>query len=287
MAPLRTEGMGLNSVPHPVNRDTFASNVAYPPGTILLHGDEIEDEDPESFFETQLGFNVLHSSIEPIDNDSTKSHSLAQTSATYSTISGFSTFSGGSLIPFRRAGCTYPLRDLCEEVIEKHVWLQIARIVSTSCYCFYRNLILHRFLLFQLRRPEKKDIWMRIDRTAGLSLFRLIMKRGKTHIGDIFSAAKEALIKRARRENDQTFKRLPFLGDFCIFFRVIAEEMLEYKTWPETSWVFCSIVQEYLGISGDGHYAFGGPITRNTAPLIRSRILRMVTYVTPNTVSHM
>ncbi|KAF8344351.1 uncharacterized protein EI90DRAFT_2964283 [Cantharellus anzutake] len=287
----------VNSVHHPVSRDAFTSSEAFPQST---HGvEQVEDESLESFFETEFGLNVLQA-IDPIeDNDSTNLATSTQhpplgrtltTFSKFSLVSAFSTFSNGSVLSFRSTGAIYPLEDLCDRVIDKHMWLQMARIVSTSCYSQYRNFVLHRFLIFRLYRPEKKDIWLRIDRKAGSTILSLVRKGGKTRANDTaqLSASEKDLIGKARRENQQIFDKPPFLGDFSDYLRVICDELREYKVWPDNCWMFCSLLQEHLGISGDGHYAFGGPVVPNTAPLVRTRISeRAVVHVTPCTVSHL
>ncbi|KAF8332821.1 WD40-repeat-containing domain protein [Cantharellus anzutake] len=279
----------LDLVPQPVSHDVLTSSEAFPPSAVVLHEDvEIEDEEPERFFETGLGLDALDA-INPLeDDDSTNSLTGAQRPlARTMTISVLSTFSYGSALSYRSSGVIYSLKDLCDHVIEKHIWLQMARIVSTSCYSQYRNLVLHRFLILQLRRPGKQDIWLRIDRRAGLGALSLMWKLGKTRAHDTaqLSASKEALVRKARLENVQTFEKAPFLGDFGNYLRVICEELLEYKIWPENCWMFCSLLQEHLGISGDGDYTFGIPIARDTAPLVRTRISeRALAHVSPNTI---
>ncbi|KAF8342236.1 uncharacterized protein EI90DRAFT_3208365 [Cantharellus anzutake] len=257
---------------------------------------ETDNGRPDDFFEAESGLNVLHT-IEPLEGNestrliaSTQPRPLRQSLtifSNFSIISGFSTFSKGSNLSIRSSGKTFSLRDLCKNVIEEHLWLQTARIISTSCYSQYRNLILHRFLILQLRRPGKRDIWLRIDRRAGLSPLKLAQKLGKTRANDTaqLSASEKDLTRKARQENIQIFKRPPFLGDFGVYLRVICEELLEYRVWPENCWMFCSLLQEHLGISGDGDYTFGIPVARNIASLVRQRISeRVVADVAPNTI---
>ncbi|KAF8332041.1 WD40-repeat-containing domain protein, partial [Cantharellus anzutake] len=256
---------------------------------------QTELEPPEDFFSTEFGPNALHA-IKPIEENHDTDFAtgrpppLIRTSSTFSdftTVSAFSTFSNGSTLSVRSSGGTCSLKGLCEQVIDKHLWLQTARIISTSCYSQYRSFVLHRFLIFQLRRPEKKDIWLRIDRRAGLNLLSLARKLGKTRANDTaqLSASEKVLAGRARRENIQEFQRPPFLGDFGAYLRIICEELMEYKVWPENCWMFCSLLQDYLEISGDGRYTFGGSVARSMAPLIRGKISELVgTHVTPNTI---
>ncbi|KAF8344349.1 uncharacterized protein EI90DRAFT_3029355 [Cantharellus anzutake] len=287
-----------DSVHQLANDDALSPGGSFPPGTIFLHGDElIEDESPESFFEAGLGVNVLHD-IEPIEDDDGANPLTGAQQPSHTRIPGltnlsnlsltsvFSTFSRGSVLSLRSAGVTYSLKDLCDQVIEKHIWLQTARIISTSCYQD-RNVIRHRYLILQLQRRGKKDIWMRIDRKAGLGILSLVRKGGKTRASDRaqLSASKEELIGRGRRENVQIFEKPPFLGDFGVFLRVISEELLEYKIWPENCWMFCSLLQEHLGISGHGRYQVGGPVARNIASEVRTRVSEQVAaHVTPITI---
>ncbi|KAF8338042.1 WD40-repeat-containing domain protein [Cantharellus anzutake] len=291
----------FDSVHHALH-DTSTSSETSPPSAIFSLGNAgTEDEDPfaDAFFETESGMNVLDD-IEPIeDNKSTefatgtrplflkRTPTTFSTFSNFSTISDFSTFSNGSVLSTRSTGRTFPLRDLCEKVIEKHLWLQMARIVSASCYSQSRNLILHRFLILQLRRPGRNDIWLRIDRRAGLGILSLVRKLGTTPAHDTvqLSASKEALAKTARQENMQEFKRQPFLADFGEYLRVISEELLEYKIWPENCWMFCSLLQDHLEGSGDGYYTFGRAVAPDIAPSIRGRISeRAAAQVTPNTI---
>ncbi|KAF8338053.1 WD40-repeat-containing domain protein [Cantharellus anzutake] len=225
--------------------------------------------DADAFFETGSG-NVL-ADIEPIeDNTSFSNHTI-------------STFSNGSGL----STGTFLLRDLCEKVIEKHLWLQMARIVSASCYSHFRNLIRHRFLILQLCRPGRRNIWLRIDRRAGLGFLSLVWKLGTTPAHDTaqLSASRETLAETAKQENTQEFNNPPFLADFGEYLRVISEELLEYKIWPVNCWMFCSLLQEHLEGSGDGYYTSGRAVTPRIALSIRGKISeRAAAQVTPNTI---
>lgn len=60
----------------------------------------------------------------------------------------------------------FTLTELCDFIAE-HPSLQSARIESCSCYAQRIALFVpRRFLLLQLRRPERKDFWLRLDRRA-------------------------------------------------------------------------------------------------------------------------
>ena len=55
------------------------------------------------------------------------------------------------------------ISDVCE-LIRTHRSLHDAEVVSTECYYRRRRSIYHRFLVLELRRTGKKDLWLRIDR---------------------------------------------------------------------------------------------------------------------------
>lgn len=50
------------------------------------------------------------------------------------------------------------------ELVAEHRSLQQARIVSSESYVQRIGAVKHRFLLLELVRPEKKRIWLRLDR---------------------------------------------------------------------------------------------------------------------------
>ncbi|KAF8327761.1 uncharacterized protein EI90DRAFT_3126783 [Cantharellus anzutake] len=260
--------------------------------------DSIENTDtgllPLPFFETESRWDVQDA--EPIGDDesiNTDQPFLKRTSTTFSvftnfsTISDFSTFTQGSVLSTRSAGEIFLLKDLCEKVIEKHLSLQSARIVSTSCYSQYRAILLHRFLILELRRPGKRDVWLRIERRAGLGPLSLARQLGKSRARDTaqLSASKEVLAGAAQEENIQEFKRPPSLAEFGDYLRIICEELLEYTIWQENCWMFCSLLQEHLGGSGSGHYTSGCPVAPNMASTVRDRISeRVAAHVSSNAV---
>ncbi|KAF8327463.1 WD40-repeat-containing domain protein [Cantharellus anzutake] len=273
------EDIDSNHPPSVVRSATPASNEGFPSDLDSPHGNGgFQQESADDFFVTEPGLNALQAMDFAIG---------ARLTPVTRSLSTLSTFSNASVLSIRSSGRTFSLKDFCEQVIDKHLWLQTARIVSTSCYSELIKLVLHRFLIFQLRRPEKKDIWLRIDRRAGISFFSLARKLGKTRAHDVvqLSGSKRVLTGRARRENIQNFERPPFLGDFGLYLSIICEELLEYKVWPENCWMLCSLLQEHLEASGGGHYTLGGPVARSTAPDVRGRISqRVVTHVTPTTI---
>ena len=55
------------------------------------------------------------------------------------------------------------ISDICD-LIRTRRSLHRAEVVSTECYCRRRGAIFHRFLILELRRAGRKDLWLRIDR---------------------------------------------------------------------------------------------------------------------------
>jgi hypothetical protein len=65
--------------------------------------------------------------------------------------------------------------------------LERAKIISVECYKEWTKYgVNHRFLVFQLRRPERSDVWLRLDRrpTAGITISKLIRVKGRTVAND-------------------------------------------------------------------------------------------------------
>lgn len=58
---------------------------------------------------------------------------------------------------------TMPLRDLLD-VIERHRSLQHARIVCAQSYQRFNGRVTHRFIILELEREGRQQIWLRIDR---------------------------------------------------------------------------------------------------------------------------
>jgi hypothetical protein len=53
--------------------------------------------------------------------------------------------------------------EFCK-LIREHRSLQRAEILSTETYCKMIGPIPHRFLLLELHREGRKDLWLRLDR---------------------------------------------------------------------------------------------------------------------------
>lgn len=61
---------------------------------------------------------------------------------------------------------TLPLDTLCD-LIDRYATLERAEIISVEVYKEWTAFgVLHRFLVLQLRRPKRSDIWIRLDRRA-------------------------------------------------------------------------------------------------------------------------
>lgn len=95
-----------------------------------------------------------------------------------------------SLAPHLNAsGVTLPLTTLCN-LIAQCASLERAQIISVECYKEWSKYgVLHRFLIFHLRRPERSDVWLRVDRKAitGVSIPKFIRGRGRTEANDTVS----------------------------------------------------------------------------------------------------
>lgn len=77
------------------------------------------------------------------------------------------------------------LPDVCN-YIDEHRSLQFAEIVSTECYSEKAGAVTHRFVLLELRRPNRKDVWLRLDRRRGenVSILRFLAVSGITKAND-------------------------------------------------------------------------------------------------------
>lgn len=82
-----------------------------------------------------------------------------------------------------------PLRLSLGEVcsyIDAHVSFQAAEIVSTECYVEWTGTVFHRFLILELRRPPRKNAWLRLDRRRrqNMTLFQFLASGGVTPAND-------------------------------------------------------------------------------------------------------
>lgn len=82
------------------------------------------------------------------------------------------------------------LPELCEHV-DSHPGpsLQDAEIVTIESCAEYSNGVTHRFLILELRRQERKDAWLRLDRRRGgeKSFFAFLFGSGETAANDVVS----------------------------------------------------------------------------------------------------
>lgn len=149
------------------------------------------------------------------------------------------------------------LNDLCN-LIGSYPTLQNARIVSAECHAESIALrIVHRFLVLELEREGKKNIWLRLDRRTAkpVGKIKFILNGGVTQANDTvseydpirnrhsliyglliqirLSGRREALVsKRARRENQQHFRSPPTLLDLSHLLYAIIDQLTTYHLWP-------------------------------------------------------
>lgn len=82
---------------------------------------------------------------------------------------------------------TFTLAQLCDFIV-KHPSLHSANIVSCSSYVQRTAIFVpHRFLIFQLRRARRKDVWLRLDRRTSeeAGTTGLILGLGVTEANDL------------------------------------------------------------------------------------------------------
>ncbi|KAF8314085.1 hypothetical protein DL93DRAFT_2080589 [Clavulina sp. PMI_390] len=75
------------------------------------------------------------------------------------------------------------LSELCSIIIERPS-LYFAEILSIECYSERVSFITHRFLILHLRRKGRKDVYLRMDRRAGVGLARLLSTSGVSSARD-------------------------------------------------------------------------------------------------------
>lgn len=174
-------------------------------------------------------------------------------------MSVFTVTSAGSVVP--ELGILHlSLHDLCM-YISNHRCLRKATILSTQCYYHNAGVVIHRFLLLELHRENRKNIWVRLDRRRGegVSLFSFMLTSGVTKANDTvshhlpgaavalysaendsmnvahqaeISAHKEALSRGAQLENHQVFETCPVLDNLRVLLRAIFIELPEYRLLP-------------------------------------------------------
>lgn len=79
----------------------------------------------------------------------------------------------------------FSVDNLCK-YINAHPSLQRAEIVATECYVG-KGLVKHRFLVLELRRQGRKDMFLRLDRRRerGVSMTQFISLSGTTGANDL------------------------------------------------------------------------------------------------------
>lgn len=77
------------------------------------------------------------------------------------------------------------LSDLCK-YIKDHRSLQDAEIISVECYAQNVGAVTHRFLVLELRRADRKGVWLRLDRRrdANVSIIKFLVFSGVTKAND-------------------------------------------------------------------------------------------------------
>lgn len=89
----------------------------------------------------------------------------------------------------RNGGFGGQLSQLCS-LIGSYTVLQNAKIVSAECYCQSIVLrVVHRFLILELEREGKKNIWIRLDRKRARidGTLKFLRDRGTTRANDTVS----------------------------------------------------------------------------------------------------
>ncbi|KAF8289118.1 hypothetical protein DL93DRAFT_1163770 [Clavulina sp. PMI_390] len=86
------------------------------------------------------------------------------------------------------------LADVCSFISEGAA-LRGAHIISVKGYCEPAGPVLHRFVVLHLRRVQRKDIWLRLDRRRGqgVSAFRFVFASGDTQANDKVSTFQSSL----------------------------------------------------------------------------------------------
>lgn len=81
----------------------------------------------------------------------------------------------------------FPLARFCD-LIDQCASLERAKILAVECYKERSKLgVLHRTLIFHLRRSGRSDVWLRIDRLRSdkVSIPALALRGGKTEANDV------------------------------------------------------------------------------------------------------
>ncbi|KAF8316815.1 cysteine proteinase [Clavulina sp. PMI_390] len=169
------------------------------------------------------------------------------------------------------------LKEMCDFIAD-HKSLQSGTIKSIETYGEKMGGFTHRFVIMELQRTNKKDIWLRLERKRELyiSTLNFLAASGKSVANDVaqLAARKEKLVggPKILRENLQLFRVPPTLLQLERFLRVIDEEIPSYHVWPDNCWFFCSFLQQHIGILNQGYYEQGKAQHTELAPHIRERV---------------
>ncbi|KAF8315959.1 hypothetical protein DL93DRAFT_2166540 [Clavulina sp. PMI_390] len=200
--------------------------------------------------------------------------SLARAMSHASLVSVASAVTMGTVVP-AYGMIDLSLADVCR-YIDNHQSLQQAYIVSSECYAQKSGAFAHRFVVLELRRPRRKAIWLRLDRRRDgkVPIMKFLARLGVTNANDrgVFSASKEHLIGGSSKENTQAFANPPKLAELGRLLRIITEEIVSYRIWPENSWFFCSLIQQHLDGALTGWFVSGDLKYSNLANDIRTRV---------------
>lgn len=94
------------------------------------------------------------------------------------------------------------LDEMCDYIVG-HRSLQNASIVSTETYGEKMGVFVHRFVIMELRRQGKKDIWLRLERKreTHISTLNFIAASGKSHANDMVGLHISAMLLGTVRVN--------------------------------------------------------------------------------------
>lgn len=133
---------------------------------------------------------------------------------------------------------------------DSHPFLQDVNILSVECYTtLAAPRIWDRLLLLELQRPNRNNIWLRLDRPGGrdVSLSHLMGRGGRKAAEFVgtstsaytrahsmicvqaqLSAEKDLLLVGTTPDNRQDFNTLPALRRLVRVLRIIIEEIVAY-----------------------------------------------------------
>lgn len=149
----------METLPSPIVIETAGS-----------HGASILSRSP------QTGYSLLHSDLSSL-----------------SVVIAASIFPANTVDP--RSGVVKVAMDQLCELVEANDVLRTARIVSCATYASRGFIVTHRFVIMKLRRIDRKDTYLRIDRRPA-SRSRLFRGMGTTPSNDEVSLYIETRYKR-------------------------------------------------------------------------------------------